>query len=197
VFAINTDGSGFTNLHTFAAGTPIETNEDGIIYSNTEGINPNAGLILVGNILYGTAVNGGSAGEGTVFALHTDGSSFTNLHDFSEELSETNSDGTNPNADLIFAGNTLYGTANHGGALGFGTVFSLSLPGPPAIGIVRDGNSVILSWPTNDASFALQSITNLSAVNWSNITSGITIAGTNFIFTNAINGKATFFRLKQ
>ena len=198
VFAVNTDGTGFTNLHTFTAGAAIFTNaDDEIAYANSDGLNPNGGLILAGNTLYGTAIGGGSAGEGTVFAIHTDGSGFTNLHSFPEESAGTNSDGTNPNAGLILAGNILYGTANHGGGLGYGTVFALSLPVPPPIGITTAGNQFILSWPTNAAGFALQSITNLSAVNWSNVTSGITIVGTNYRFTNTINGKASFFRLKQ
>jgi uncharacterized repeat protein (TIGR03803 family) len=45
VFAVNADGTGFTNLHSFAGG---------------EGVRPAAGLILSGNTLYGTAQDGGS-----------------------------------------------------------------------------------------------------------------------------------------
>ena len=41
-----------------------------------------SGLILSGNTLYGTARSGGSSGNGTVFALNTDGTGFTNLHSF-------------------------------------------------------------------------------------------------------------------
>jgi len=50
-------------------------------------------LILSGNTLYGTASRGGSYGSyggGTVFAVNTDGTGFTNLH------SLTYSDGANP-----------------------------------------------------------------------------------------------------
>src|ERR1035437_6173672 len=118
VFAVSTDGTGFTNLHSFNYS---------FIYNN--GANPQAGLILSGNTLYGTAVNGGSSGYGTVFAVHTDGTGFTNLHSFNPSLA---SDGANPYAGLILSGNTLYGTASVGGSSGQGTVFSLSL-GPPAI----------------------------------------------------------------
>src|SRR5438477_473785 len=64
VFALNTDGTGFTNLHNFTNGS--------------DGADPQAGLILSGNTLYGTAYNGGSSGLGTVFAVHTDGTGFTN-----------------------------------------------------------------------------------------------------------------------
>ena len=49
---------------------------------NSDGANPRAGLILSGNTLYGTASNGGTSGNGTVFAVNTDGTGFTNLHSF-------------------------------------------------------------------------------------------------------------------
>ena len=64
VFAVNTDGSGFTVLHTFTAL---------INSTNSDGANPSGGLILSGNLLIGTAQIGGSAGNGTVFAVRTDG----------------------------------------------------------------------------------------------------------------------------
>jgi uncharacterized repeat protein (TIGR03803 family) len=38
-------------------------------YTNSDGANPSAGLVLSGNTLYGTAENGGSGGNGTVFSL--------------------------------------------------------------------------------------------------------------------------------
>jgi hypothetical protein len=39
------------------------------ILINSDGANPNAGLILSGNTLYGTVAAGGSFGHGTVFAV--------------------------------------------------------------------------------------------------------------------------------
>jgi uncharacterized repeat protein (TIGR03803 family) len=57
VFALNTDGTGFTNLYGFAA-----------TITNGSGSGPN-GLVLSGNALYGTTVKGGSSGNGTVFRL--------------------------------------------------------------------------------------------------------------------------------
>src|SRR6266436_1282011 len=58
VFAVNADGTAFTNLHTF---------------TGSDGANPWAGLILSGHTLYGTAYSGGNPGYGTVFAINTDG----------------------------------------------------------------------------------------------------------------------------
>jgi uncharacterized repeat protein (TIGR03803 family) len=109
VFAVNTDGTGFTNLHSFA---------------QSDGINPYGGLVLSGNTLYGTANQGGSHSVGTVFAINTDGTSFTNLHSFTSI-----SDGANPYSGLILSGSTLYGTAEQGGSHSAGTVFAINTDG--------------------------------------------------------------------
>jgi len=106
VFAVHTDGTGFTTLHTF---------------TGNDGFHPLARLVLSGNTLYGTTSGGFFSGPG-VFALNTDGTGFTILHNF------TNSDGDNPNG-LILSGNTLYGTASAGGSLGMGTVFAVNTDG--------------------------------------------------------------------
>jgi len=50
--------------------------------TNSDGAGPQAGLILSGTTLYGTASQGGSSGYGTVFAVNTDGTGFTTLHTF-------------------------------------------------------------------------------------------------------------------
>jgi uncharacterized repeat protein (TIGR03803 family) len=151
VFAVNTDGTGFTNLHSFAASDPYPLNSDGA--------NPEAGLILSGNTLYGTALQGGTNGSGTVFAVNTDGTGFTNLHSFTvvSGYLYTNSDGQNPSAGLILSGNTLYGAAFHGGSLGNGTVFAVHTDGTgftnrhsftysdgaaPQAGLILSGNTL-------------------------------------------------------
>ncbi len=125
VFAVNTDGTGFTTLYSFTA---ILAPYD---YTNSDGAKPQAGLILSGNTLYGTAVVGGSWGDGTVFAVNTDGTGFTTLHSFTAHTAPygPNSDGANPQAGLILSGNTLYGTANWGGRSGRGTVFAVNTDG--------------------------------------------------------------------
>jgi uncharacterized repeat protein (TIGR03803 family) len=123
VFAINTDGTGFTNLHYFTGGGGSSSG-----FTNTGGAFPDAGLILSGDTLYGTTSSGG-AGSGTVFALKTNGTSFTILHTFSANPLGTNEDGANPAGTLILSGTALYGAANLGGTLGQGTVFSLRTNG--------------------------------------------------------------------
>jgi uncharacterized delta-60 repeat protein len=172
VFAVNTDGTGFTNLHYFAyypsdgtspkaglilsgntlygtaydggssdRGTVFKVNTDGTGFTNlynftggSDGADPEAGLILSGSTLYGTAQSGGCLDQGTVFAIKTNGTAFTILYSFTATASSyphTNSDGANPRAGLILSGNTLYGTANQGGSSGNGTMYSLSLPTNP------------------------------------------------------------------
>jgi uncharacterized repeat protein (TIGR03803 family) len=122
VFAVRTDGTGFTNLHSFAGGT--------------NGANPRAGLVLSGNTLYGTACDCEQSGPdtGTVFALGTDGSRFTNIYKFTATADNgngfnTNNDGASPYGVLVLSGNRLYGTANGGGSGGGGTVFAVNTNG--------------------------------------------------------------------
>jgi uncharacterized repeat protein (TIGR03803 family) len=153
VFKLNTDGTGFANLHSFTALSGPNSN------TNSDGARPRTELVLSGNTLYGTATEGGSFGNGTVFALNTDGTGFTNLHTFTAtyEPSHTNSDGTQPNAGLFLSGNTLYGTAFAGGRFA-GTVFALKTDGTgfttlhhftggsgganPAAGLVLSGSTL-------------------------------------------------------
>lgn len=117
VFTINTDGTDFTNLYSFAG---------------SDGGSPVGGLVLEGNTLYGTTVGGGSASAGTVFAINTDGSSFSNLYSFMATTGPypyTNIGGANPVGGVILYGNTLYGTTEHGGDFGHGTLFAVNTNG--------------------------------------------------------------------
>jgi uncharacterized repeat protein (TIGR03803 family) len=114
---------GFTNLHSFTALSNS---------TNSDGANSYAVLILSGSILFGTAHNGGSSGNGTVFKVNTNGTDFTTLYSFtagSGSFPNTNSDGAFPYAGLILSGNTLYGTANGGGSSGNGTLFKINTDG--------------------------------------------------------------------
>ncbi len=93
-----------------------------------DGYHPYAGLILdtAGN-LYGTTVEGGAYGAGTVFQL-TPGLggvwTETMLHNFNNN----GKDGAGPLAGLTLdADGNLYGTTENGGAHGGGTVFQLAL----------------------------------------------------------------------
>jgi uncharacterized repeat protein (TIGR03803 family) len=122
LFRINTNGTGFTNIHSFDAGS----------FTNiSDGAEPVGGLILSGNTLYGTtsssitvAHSRAGAGPGTVFKVNTDGTGFVNLHTFTNTF-----DGTGPKGALVLSGGTLYGTASSGGNGGAGTVFQINTDG--------------------------------------------------------------------
>src|SRR5467141_3795196 len=93
----------FTTLYSFTATSgPYPS-------TNTDGDLPIAGLVVLGNTLYGTATYGGSSGNGTVFKVNTDGTGFTNLHSFTAGsgpyYAYTNNDGANPLAGLVLSGN--------------------------------------------------------------------------------------------
>jgi uncharacterized repeat protein (TIGR03803 family) len=186
VFAISTNGTGFTTLHSFTGSG-----------------NPACSLILSGKTLYGTTADATSfVGGGAVFAVNTDGTCFTNLYYFSLLLTDvTNADGTVPVGGLTLSLNTLYGTAQYGGSSGNGTVFSLSFA--PQLAIVPAGANVVLSWPTNVAGFdytgyALQSTTNLvSPAVWTNISPAPVILNGQNMVTNPISGAQQFYRLIQ
>jgi len=124
VFALNTNGSGFTPLHSFASLDPSAG-------TNMDGAFPFAGLLLSNGKLYGTTVAGGANGKGVIFSIATNGLGFAVLHHFSptDSLTGTNSDGASPCAALAVSGGHLYGTTAAGGAGASGTVFSLNTNG--------------------------------------------------------------------
>ena len=119
LFALNTDGTGFTNLRNL---------------NYTEGNNPYAGLVLSGSTLYGTMLVGGNLSQkgGTLSAINTDGTGFAVVHTFTPRLPTgsgpyTNADGATPAAGLVLSGSTLFGTTQSGGTNATGTVFALNL----------------------------------------------------------------------
>src|SRR5262249_40295383 len=117
VLALRVKAQTFTVLHSFTFPA---------YRTNSDGANPNGGLILSGSTLYGTAQNGGASGKGTVFAVNTDGTSFSSVHNFTAPQYSvptflyTNSDGASPHARLMLAANVLYGTTYSGGSWGEG-----------------------------------------------------------------------------
>jgi uncharacterized repeat protein (TIGR03803 family) len=118
--AISLPAQIFTTLHNFN-------------YNDAAGSNPDGGLVLADNgDLYGTTagdVFGGPASQGTVFKITQDGT-ITTLYTFHGK------DGALPQAHLVLANGSLYGTTSEGGASwtgpslpGFGTVFKIAPDG--------------------------------------------------------------------
>ena len=102
---------------------------ESILYSfmgNGDGANPAAGLVSgkQGN-LYGTTVNGGGGGYGTVFELLA-----PSYNEEKQLYSFSDSDGAHPYAGVVFdQKGRLLGTTLEGGIPNLGTVYRLTLGG--------------------------------------------------------------------
>jgi uncharacterized repeat protein (TIGR03803 family) len=180
VFAVNTNGTGFTNFYSF---TPTNTGT-GI---NVDGAYPIVGLYLGGSNLYGTAPEGGASGNGTVFSIATNGTGFTTVYSFTaldSATGTTNSDGAVPQGGVFFAGNSLFGTAYYGGGAGDGTIFRLRPS--VSLSIQRSPTNIVLTW--GDATYQLQSSPTVTGP-------FTTVAAAGSPYTNAITSSNQFFRL--
>ena len=120
VFKLNLDGSGYTVLYSFLPpGSP------------TDGQNPNAGVIQASDgALYGTTLNGGNYGVGTVFKLQRNGTGYTMIHFFDGALTDYDPrGGLLQGADGALYG-TAYGSINfYGGVSDYGAVYKVRLDG--------------------------------------------------------------------
>jgi len=114
VFSLETDGSGYIDLHSFAAYTG-------------DGRSPSSGLITDGSTLYGTTLYGGSVGGGSVFSLDFNGSSSMVLHSFPEFIG----DGYFPLSNVVEEAGSLYGTTAFSASTYFlsGVLYSMNTAG--------------------------------------------------------------------
>ena len=124
LFSLNTDGTGFSLLHTFTAsaeGCP-------------DGCQPFGSLTLSGSKLFGMTRDGGNggfgSGDGTLYSINTDGTGFNVILRFD------NSNGIYPRGSLTLSGSTLYGMTAQGGGTDpenpgseVGTIFSIGTDG--------------------------------------------------------------------
>ncbi|MGC9942868.1 MAG: choice-of-anchor tandem repeat GloVer-containing protein [Verrucomicrobiota bacterium] len=174
-FKLSTNGKVFTLLHSFTQGTRTFPRSGPPIIKNSDGAAPYAGLVLSGNTLYGVTTTGGTSGNGVIFAVNTNATGFTNLYTFTPtDTNGFNNDGAEPESTLVLAGDTLYGTANAGGAMGYGTVFSIK----------TNGTSFTTLHSFNGASDGAQPFGGLTLC-------GNTLFGTTFI--GGTNGNGTIF----
>lgn len=159
---------------TFDAGTAFKisaTGGESLLYSfgaySGDGQHPHAGLFrdAAGN-LYGTTLDGGSFGDGTVFKLAARGSE-TLLHSFAGYPG----DGEHPHTVLVQdTAENFYGTTLDGGAFSRGTVFELTATGAesllhsfagspgdgqrPHVGVVRDAAGNLYGTTLDGGAFA-------------------------------------------
>ncbi len=192
VFALQTNGTGFTVLHQFAA-------TDSTTGTNTDGASPCAALILSGNVLYGTASAGGAGSVGTVFSINTTNDQFAAPHSFSSLASTgTNAEGAFPVAPVMRLGNSLYGTAFSGGPGGGGTVFVVPIPPPPAVitNIVQnvDGSVTISFLGSPNSTNVVQAAVSLTPpVAWQNLSTNVADANGAWQFTDSNASTTTKF----
>jgi len=216
IFAIQTDGTDYTNFPTRGGfvftmalsgnvlyGSGFRVNTDGTGFTNIPvGGDAQAGVIVAGNTLYGTTMGGEGYSwnpgyYGSIYAVRTDGTGVTNLYYFAG-----GSDGSRPQSSLVLSGTSLFGTTPSAGANGAGTVFMLSFP-PPQLNVTPSGTNVILTWPDGVHGagydlFSLQTATNLAAsVGWTTLgTPPVSVNGSNTV-TNPMPLVPTFYRLTK
>ena len=116
IFSVGTDGSNLRSLVSFsgAGGT-------------LSGASPYGNLTLAGTTLYGMTFGLGSDGFGNVFSVATNGTNYQDLTQFTGTGGTKN--GEIPYGSLTNSGTTLYGMTSHGGAYGYGNVFSIGTNG--------------------------------------------------------------------
>jgi len=115
-FYLSLDGANFSASRSFA--------------SAPDAGNPQADLVVSGGRFFGTSFGGGTSGAGTVFAGQTNGS-VSLLRSFVTVNADTatNIGGASPNAQVVLAGGTLWGTATAGGLYANGTLYSVTTNG--------------------------------------------------------------------
>jgi len=133
----------------FACGTVFEIDPKSktgrVVYSFTggnDGFYPNADLIEMNGLLYGTTFYGGSLdcgqyGCGTVFSIDPSTNVEKVLYFFTEQK-----DGAKPAAGLLRHGNTLYGTTIYGDGLKYGGIFKIN----PAGGVAKEIYNIPSDW---------------------------------------------------
>lgn len=113
IFKIQTNGTGYALLHTFAGGA-------------LDGNGPVGALVAKGQTLYGMTILGGASDLGTAFKIRTDGTGFALLHSFTNGTADG---GVPQRGALVFKGSKLYGMTSCGGASGLGVLFRMNLDG--------------------------------------------------------------------
>ena len=140
VFSLNTDGTSFSNLHSFNSKDSLGEYPNSLIYYDGHLVGSTAGYFW------------GFNSYGHIYQLTTNGLGFGVLHQFSGPFDVNgaapfpNSDGMTPKAGTITNG-ILYGTCHDGGTSGYGNVFSLTVPTNAVINYPDFSNTNALVFP--------------------------------------------------
>jgi uncharacterized repeat protein (TIGR03803 family) len=104
--SINSDGTGFQNIHSFTTPLP--------------GIRGCAKLLLYNGTVFGMNYAGGTFNRGVLFCYDTLSGNYHRIHDFDGINS-----GSAPYGSLLLHNGIIYGTTGVGGTMNAGTVFSV------------------------------------------------------------------------
>ena len=114
----NSNGGGGASIPTFTYNLFHSMDN-----SAGEGVNPQAPLVELNGIFYGTTLAGGTANLGTVFKMDASTGQVTTIHSFVGG----NTDGAIPYSGLVIGSDgNLYGTTTNGGPAEYGTVFKVA-----------------------------------------------------------------------
>ena len=130
VFKIHEDGSGFQTLHIFDC--PENGERPNLVAQSSDGT------------LYGTTVEGGTRGRGTLFKISANERVFQKLHDFD------GLDAESPTSLIMGSDGALYGTSPFAGTSRQGTVFKITVghDGGVFVAVVHEFEEADKSYPT-------------------------------------------------
>ena len=176
----NTGFNFFTTLNTNLAAV-LRAKVDGSPISGITNLNPTSGTVNSSVVLRGTNLTG-------VTAVAFNGANATFTVNSANQIT------------AIVPSNAVTGAISviTAGGLATSGTFTVTAPvitTPPTLSIAFSANTVILSWPTNAASFNLQQNPDLSLTNWSAYVGVVTMNGTNKVVTLTVPTGKMFFRL--
>ncbi len=128
IYKVRPDGTGDSVLLNFG-------------FFSVTGTNPTSSLVSDGNFLYGMTNLGGGSNMGTIFKVRTNGTGYSQMHDFS------GADGNLPFGSLIFVGNVLYGMTQQGGTHSMGNIFKIMPDGSGFTDLLDFSASSGGNWP--------------------------------------------------
>jgi uncharacterized repeat protein (TIGR03803 family) len=132
IFKVETNGTGYTVLTNFPDYYEPHT--------------PGGGMMLIGSTLFGVTESGGSARNGSIFRIHTNGNRYADIKSFNMAPN-----GNGPYSTVVVSGSTLYGTTGSGGTFEHGTIFKVGTDG--------SGYSVIKHFAGVDGDYPASTLT--------------------------------------